>query len=165
MEAKMKLLFFDDFRLGVLKGENVVDVTEIVSNIPHAGPPTLLIGLIERFGDYRGRIQEAVDRGTGVPVKGVRVRSPVPKPDNIVCMAVNYMEDGTRAAPAPINSFHKAPSAVIGDGDTMVLPDAPATIFEGEAEVAVIIGKRATRVSQTEAMDYVFGYMNFIDGS
>ena len=61
-------------------------------------------------------------------------------------MAVNYMEDGTRSEPAPINAFHKSPS-IIGDGDTMVLPDVPATIFEGEAEMALVIGKRASNVS------------------
>ncbi len=54
---------------------------------------------------------------------------------------------------------------MIGDGDTMVLPDVPATIFEGEAEVALVIGKRASGVSAAEAMSYVFGYTNFIDGS
>jgi 2-keto-4-pentenoate hydratase/2-oxohepta-3-ene-1,7-dioic acid hydratase in catechol pathway len=80
-------------------------------------------------------------------------------------MAVNYMEDGTRSEPAPINAFHKSPSAVIGDGDTMVLPDVPATIFEGEAEVALVIGKRASNVKAADAMSYIFGYMNFIDGS
>jgi 2-keto-4-pentenoate hydratase/2-oxohepta-3-ene-1,7-dioic acid hydratase in catechol pathway len=84
---------------------------------------------------------------------------------NIDCMAVNYMEDGTRSAPAPINAFHKSPSAIIGNGDTMVLPDVPATIFEGEAEMAVVIGKRASHVKAADAMDYVFGYTNFIDGS
>jgi 2-keto-4-pentenoate hydratase/2-oxohepta-3-ene-1,7-dioic acid hydratase in catechol pathway len=80
-------------------------------------------------------------------------------------MAVNYMEDGTRAEPAPLNAFHKSPGAVIGDSDTMVLPDVPATIFEGEAEVALVIGKRASHVRAAEAMSYVFGYTNFIDGS
>jgi len=80
-------------------------------------------------------------------------------------MAVNYMEDGTRAEPAPLNAFHKAPSSVIGPGETMVLPDVPATIFEGEAELAVVIGKRASQVRAADAMDYVFGYTNFIDGS
>jgi 2-keto-4-pentenoate hydratase/2-oxohepta-3-ene-1,7-dioic acid hydratase in catechol pathway len=80
-------------------------------------------------------------------------------------MAVNYMEDGTRTEPAPINAFHKSPGAVVGNGDTMVLPDVPATIFEGEAEVALVIGKRATRVKADHAMSYVFGYTNFIDGS
>jgi 2-keto-4-pentenoate hydratase/2-oxohepta-3-ene-1,7-dioic acid hydratase in catechol pathway len=47
----------------------------------------------------------------------------------------------------------------------MVLPDVPATIFEGEAEVAVVIGKRASAVPAAQAMSYVFGYLNFIDGS
>jgi 2-keto-4-pentenoate hydratase/2-oxohepta-3-ene-1,7-dioic acid hydratase in catechol pathway len=95
----------------------------------------------------------------------VRIRPPVPKPFTIVCMAVNYMEDGTRSEPAPINAFQKAPNAIIGDGDTMVLPDIPASIFEGEAEVALVIGKRATAVKAEDAMEYVFGYMNFVDGS
>ena len=54
---------------------------------------------------------------------------------------------------------------MIGDGDTMVLPDAPASIFEGEAELALVIGKRATRVSQADAMKHIFGYTCFIDGS
>jgi 2-keto-4-pentenoate hydratase/2-oxohepta-3-ene-1,7-dioic acid hydratase in catechol pathway len=80
-------------------------------------------------------------------------------------MAVNYMEDGSLAEPAPINAFMKSPSAIIGDGDTMVLPDMAATIFEGEAELAVVIGKRASHVKATDAMSYVFGYTNFIDGS
>ena len=78
-----------------------------------------------------------------MPVASVRIRPPVPGPRTIVCMAVNYMEDGTRSAPAPINAFHKSPSAIIGHGDTMVLPDVPASIFEGEAEMAVVIGKSA----------------------
>ncbi len=95
----------------------------------------------------------------------MRLRPPLPKPGNIDCMAVNYMEDGTRTEPAPINAFHKSPNAVIGPGDTMVLPDVPATIFEGEAEMAVVIGKRATNVKAADAMGYVFGYVNFIDGS
>src|SRR3990172_3894611 len=72
---------------------------------------------------------------------------------------------GPRPGPAPINAFLKTPSAVIGDGDTMVLPDAPATIFEGEAEVALVIGARASHVGAATAMDHVFGYVGFIDGS
>jgi 2-keto-4-pentenoate hydratase/2-oxohepta-3-ene-1,7-dioic acid hydratase in catechol pathway len=95
----------------------------------------------------------------------VRIRPPLPKPVNIDCMAVNYMEDGTRKEPAPINAFHKSPNCVIGDNDTMVLPDVPATIFEGEAELALVIGKRASNVPAAKAMEYIFGYVNFIDGS
>jgi 2-keto-4-pentenoate hydratase/2-oxohepta-3-ene-1,7-dioic acid hydratase in catechol pathway len=161
----MKLLFFDEFKLGVLKGDAVVDVSDVVRDIPHTGPGNLISGLIERFADYKGRLEAAVNQGKGVPVSQVRIRSPLPKPTNIECMAVNYMEDGTRSEPAPINAFHKSPSAVIGNGDAMVLPDVPATIFEGEAELAVVIGKRASNVRAEDAMSYVFGYLNFIDGS
>ncbi len=92
-----------------------------------------------------GPIEEAAGRGKPVPVGQVRIRPPLPKPTNIVCMAVNYMEDGTRSEPAPINAFMKSPGAVIGHGDTMVLPDVPATIFEGEAEMALMIGTARPR--------------------
>jgi len=162
----MKLLYFDDFKLGVLKGDNtVVDVSAAVQDIPHVGPGDLMNSLIERFASYRAKIEAAAASGSGVPLGSVRIRPPLPAPRTIDCMAVNYMEDGTRSAPAPINAFHKSPSAIVGPGDTMVLPDVPASIFEGEAEMAVIIGKRASHVSAADAMNYVFGYTNFIDGS
>jgi 2-keto-4-pentenoate hydratase/2-oxohepta-3-ene-1,7-dioic acid hydratase in catechol pathway len=161
----MKLMYFDDYRLGVLAGDNVVDVSAVVQDIPHTGPHNLINGLIERFADYRARLEEAAARGRGVPVANVKIRPPLPKPINIDCMAVNYMEDGTLKEPAPINAFHKSPGAVIGDDDTMVLPDVPAGVFEGEAELAVVIGKRAARVRAGDAMGYIFGYVNFIDGS
>ena len=160
----MKLLNFDDFRLGVLNGDTVVDVSSAVHDIPHTGPHDLISGLIERFVDYRTSLEDQAARGEGMPLSEVRLRPPLPRPGNIDCMAVNYMEDGTRSEPAPTNAFHKSSSAVIGNDDAMVLPDVPATIFEGEAELAVVIGKRASQISAARAMDHVFGYVNFIDG-
>ena len=160
----MKLAFFDDFKLGAVKGDVIHDVSAVVKDIPHVGPGDLISGLIARFGDYRAKL-EAATTGAGIRLADVRIRPPLPKPGNIVCMAVNYMENGTLAKKPQINAFHKAATAVIGHGDTMVLPDEPATIFEGEAEMAVVIGKRASNVPAAEAMGYVFGYMNFIDGS
>ena len=161
----MKLLFFDDFKLGVLNGDQVVDVSQTVQDIPHLGPQDILNGVITRWAEYRPKLEAAAKAGKGVPLSRVRVRPPAPKPTTIVAMAVNYMEDGTRSEPAPINAFLKSPSAVIGDGDTMILPDVPATIFEGEAEIALIMGKRASNVPAADAMSYIFGYTNFIDGS
>jgi 2-keto-4-pentenoate hydratase/2-oxohepta-3-ene-1,7-dioic acid hydratase in catechol pathway len=161
----MKLAFFDDFRLGVVSGDKVADVTDVVKDIPRLGPQDVMRGVIEKFDTLKGKLADAAAKAQGKPVSQVRFRPPLPKPENIICMAVNYMEDGTLPEPAPINAFMKSPSAVIGDGDTMVLPDMAASIFEGEAEIAVVIGKRATQVKAADAMSYVFGYTNFIDGS
>ena len=161
----MKFLYFDDFRLGVLRGDQVIDITGELTDVPHRDSRDLIGGLIERFDTYKGRLERAVAAGKGVPLASVRIRPPLPRPGKIDCMAVNYMEDGTRSEPAPINAFHKAPESVIGDGDTMVLPDVPAGIFEAEAELALVIGKRATNVRAADAMGHVFGYLNFIDGS
>ena len=161
----MKLCFFDDFKLGVVKGDAVVDVSAVVQDIPHLEPQDLISGLIERFAQYRLRLEEAAAAAAGVPLSSVRIRPPLPNPRNIACMAVNYMENGTRAAPAEIDAYLKSPSAIIGHGDTMVLPDVPATIFEGEAELAIVIGRHASHVPQAQALDYIFGYVNFIDGS
>ncbi|PPR65612.1 MAG: Ureidoglycolate lyase [Alphaproteobacteria bacterium MarineAlpha3_Bin7] len=161
----MKILFFDDFKLGVLNGDQIVDVSSLVEDIPMVGPHDLINGLIANFDAYRDKLEEAAASGAGVPLDSVRLRAPLPRPVNIVCMAVNYMEDGTLPEPAPINAFTKASNSVIGPGDTMVLQDIPATVFEGEAELGVVIGKRCYQVSQEDAMDYVFGYINFIDGS
>jgi len=161
----MKLAFFDDFKLGVVNGDAVVDVSDVVKDIPRLGPQDVIRGVIENFDRYKGKLADAAAKGKGVPVSQVKFRPPLPKPENIICMAVNYMEDGTLPEPAPINAFMKSPSAIIGDGDTMVLPDMPATIFEGEAEFAVVIGRKASHVKAADAMNYVFGYTNFIDGS
>ena len=129
----MKLVFFNDFTLGVVRGDAVVDVSAATRDIVHTSPQDLLNQLIAGFAQYKGRLEEAAQSGAGIPLAQVRLRAPVPKPYDIVAMAVNYMEDGTRSEPAPINAFHKAPSSVIGDGDTIVIPDVPASIFEHEA--------------------------------
>ena len=161
----MKILFYDDFKLGVLSGEKVVDVSGKVTDIPMVGPHDLINGLIENFERYGDAFEKAVAHGEGVPLDSVRIRPPLPRPINIDCMAVNYMENGTRLEPAQINAFTKASNSIIGPNDTMILQDIPATVFEGEAELGVVIGKRCYEVSEKEAMDYVFGYVNIIDGS
>ncbi len=165
----MKIGFFNDYRLGIISidsagGGSIVDVTDAVADIPRVGPHDLINGVIASWASSRGKL-EAAAKAAGVPLGSVTLRAPLPKPGNIVCMAVNYMEDGTRSEPAIINAFHKAPTAVLAPGGTMVLPDVPATVFEGEAELGLVIGKRTANVTQAEAMGHVFGYLNFIDGS
>jgi len=161
----MKIAYFDDWKIGIVKGDQIVDVSAVVKDIPHTGPGDLMNGLIARWADYKKKIEDAAAKGAGKPLASVKLRAPLPKPVNIDCMAVNYMEDGTRTEPAPINAFHKSPAAIIGPEETMILPDVPASVFEGEAELALVIGKAASHVPASRAMEYVFGYVNFIDGS
>ena len=72
----MKILFFDDFKLGVLKDDSVVDVSQVVRELPHTGPHNLINSLIEQFAAYRGALESAVATGRGVPLKSVRIRPP-----------------------------------------------------------------------------------------
>ena len=161
----MKLVFFNDFKLGVLNGGQVTDVSAVVRDIPSTGPHNLITGLIQQFDQYRPRLEEAAARLPGVQVSQVRLRPPLPKPVKLICMAVNYMEFGARKEPAPINAFLKSPNAIIGHGGTIVLPDAPADIFHHEAELGIVIGKEARGIKAEHAADYIFGYVNFIDVS
>ena len=161
----MRLTYFNDYRLGVLKGDAIVDVTSLLTVLPHRDTQDLMAALIADFAAHRARIEAHVAAEKGLALAEVHLRAPMPRARQIDCMATNYMEDGTLAAPPAINAFHKSPSAAIGPGDTMVLPDIPAIVFEAEAEMALVIGKRAVNVSEAEAMSHVFGYMNFIDGS
>mgnify|MGYP003323576392 FL=1 len=161
----MKLAYFDNFQLGILTDKGLVDVSHIIMDIPHTNPGNLMNGLIENFENYRSKLETAAEKGVAFPLDSIKIQPPLPKPAAIDCMAVNYMENGTLKEKPQINGFHKSPSAIIGNGDTMILPDVPATIFEGEAELGLIIGKRASNVSESDAMDHVFGYLNFIYGS
>ncbi len=131
----MKLAFFDDYKLGVVVGDKIVDVSAVAKGIKALGPQDVMRGVIEQFGTLKGKLAAAAKKGKGKPLSKVKLRPPLPKPENIICMAVNYMEDGTLPEPAPINAFMKSPSSIIGDGDTMVLPDMAGLGVRGRGRV------------------------------
>lgn len=161
----MKLVFFNDYTLGVLKNGNVHDVSDAVKDVPHVTPQDLISGVISNFDSLERDIEAAAAKSNGVPRAQVRFRAPLPRPTHLIAMAVNYLENGTRNQPPPINAFIKSSEAIIGDSDTLVLPDVPATIFHHEAELGVVIGRTARHVSSADASDYIFGFVNTIDGS
>jgi 2-keto-4-pentenoate hydratase/2-oxohepta-3-ene-1,7-dioic acid hydratase in catechol pathway len=160
----MKLVLFNDYRLGVLQGNRVVDAMEALAGLQFRKPQDLIEEVITRWEALKPKIEAATRGKEGVALDGVRLRPPVPKPPKIVCAAVNYLEFGQRE-PAVLDAFLKSPTAVIGSGDTCELPPAPASVFHHEPELALVIGKTATKVSQDEAMSYIFGYCNFLDMS
>jgi 2-keto-4-pentenoate hydratase/2-oxohepta-3-ene-1,7-dioic acid hydratase in catechol pathway len=91
----------------------------------------------------------------------VRLCSPVPRPGKLVGVARNYRDQGAErsgaAAPEEPVLFLKAPSAVIGCDDEILLPAASSEV-DYEGELAVVIGRRAHAVAVEEAMEFVAGY-------
>lgn len=161
----MKLIHFDDFRLGVLAGEadeQVVDISDLVEAAAPS-PQARLEALIANWANLATAIRAAAER-TGQPLAGVHLRPSVPHPGQLVCAAVNYLEPA-HPEPGPFNAFLKSPNSIIGHGDTVELPDEQASVFHFEPELALVIGKRAAHLAPEAALDHVFGYTPFIDVS
>ena len=161
----MKLVLYDDWRLGVINANNrVVDAEAALSGHHFHKPMDKMEAVITEWDSLKSKIEEATQSKEGVPADSVRFRPPVPKPTKLICAAVNYLEFGQRE-PAVLDAFLKSPTAIIGSGDTCVLPDTPASVFHHEPELAFVVGKTASNVSQDDAYSYIFGYTNFLDMS
>ena len=130
------------------------------------GSPQLLMeSIIANFDSLRPRLEELQERGTVVPLEQMRLRAPVPRPGKVLCGNTNYMEGVPITPPRPLVTFFKSPDAVIGPGDTVVLPGFRPVIFNHEAELALVIGKVAKNVQVADALSYVFGYTTSVDVS
>jgi 2-keto-4-pentenoate hydratase/2-oxohepta-3-ene-1,7-dioic acid hydratase in catechol pathway len=85
----------------------------------------------------------------------------IPRPGKIVCVGLNYRDhaaEGGQDLPKAPLLFAKWPNTLIGDGDAVVLPPESAQV-DYEAELGVVIGTTAKRVSEAEALDHVAGYI------
>ena len=94
------------------------------------------------------------------PLSEVTIEAPI-RPGKIVAIGLNYADHAAETGAKPPNApliFAKFPSAVIGDGEAINWRESITKKVDWEAELAVVIGKRAKDVSEDNAMDYVFGY-------
>jgi 2-keto-4-pentenoate hydratase/2-oxohepta-3-ene-1,7-dioic acid hydratase in catechol pathway len=85
----------------------------------------------------------------------------IPRPGKIVCVGLNYRDhaaEGGQDLPKAPLLFAKWPNTLIGDGDPVVLPPE-STQVDYEAELGVVIGTKAKRVSERDALDHVEGYI------
>ena len=89
-----------------------------------------------------------------------RYGSPIARPSKIVCIGLNYddhaRESGMEIPPEPV-IFFKATSSFCGPNDDLILPRG-GDKTDWEVELAFVIGKRASYVEESEAMDYLAGY-------
>jgi 2-keto-4-pentenoate hydratase/2-oxohepta-3-ene-1,7-dioic acid hydratase in catechol pathway len=118
---------------------------------------------VERHGELRRATGDIFGtRSAGAPVQGgldgVRVLAPV-TPSKIVCVGLNYKDHAAetgQALPAEPLIFIKPPSGVIGPGDPIRLPPGVGRV-DHEAELGVVIGRRAHRVPRAKAWEYILG--------
>jgi 2-keto-4-pentenoate hydratase/2-oxohepta-3-ene-1,7-dioic acid hydratase in catechol pathway len=91
----------------------------------------------------------------------------ISRPGKIVCVGLNYLdhaqETGQEVPKAPL-LFAKWPNTLIGDGEAIVLPD-PTNEVDYEAELGVVVGTTAKRVTEAAALDHVQGYICLNDVS
>jgi 2-keto-4-pentenoate hydratase/2-oxohepta-3-ene-1,7-dioic acid hydratase in catechol pathway len=108
-----------------------------------------------------GQSDKLLARGLLRRLDSVKLMAPVRNPSKVVAIGLNY-RDHAREQGAPIPDspiiFAKFPTSVIGPGDAIVWDPALTQQVDYEAELAVVIGRRARNVSEADALDFVAGY-------
>ena len=146
--------------LAVVEREHWVDAADLVPG----GPATMmsLLGAGSPAIDRLRAAAAAADIGQiGRPLAEAELLAPVPRPGKIVAIGRNYREHATEEGvdpPAAPLMFAKWPSAVVGPGAEIRWDPALSSQVDYEAELAVIIGRRARRADAANALDHVFGY-------
>jgi acylpyruvate hydrolase len=163
----MRLVSFhteDGPAAAVQLGEDLVPVTALDA------PATTVRGLLEVL-DAEGlrelgrRATEASER---IALADATLNAPIVDPQKIVCLGLNYRdhaeETGQEIPTAPM-WFAKFANSLSGSGQDIVLPAAHAEYVDYEAELALVIGRRARNVSAEHALEYIAGAMPFNDVS
>jgi 2-keto-4-pentenoate hydratase/2-oxohepta-3-ene-1,7-dioic acid hydratase in catechol pathway len=163
----MKLCLFEttsgQISPGVIADTGVVEIADAVP-VGHT-PQLTMQHLIDGFTALRPALERLARERTAIPLSDVRLRAPLPRPGKILACIANYWEHGAMEA-RPLNMFLKNPDAVIGPGDTIVLPELTEPwIFMHEAELALVMRGPAKNVRAEDWRRAVFGYTGMIDVS
>jgi 2-keto-4-pentenoate hydratase/2-oxohepta-3-ene-1,7-dioic acid hydratase in catechol pathway len=154
--AQFKSKDTDGIRLGILRGDVIVDVTSIAPTMKDA---------IERFGVITKALNDST--ATQAYAIGAVEFLPAVYPKQIIAIGRNYhdhaVEGGSDVPTSPM-VFMKLPNSLNAHNGNIVLPKHSSQV-DFEAELAVIIGKSAKGVSEEDAMNYVFGYAPLHDVS
>lgn len=165
----MKIALFDGGRVGVVEGNQLIDVTRAVPGFDTGYAQNHWLRLCADFAGLRHGIESEMARGPRISLSNARLDAPVLNPSKIVCAAANYdehltemgdiMTESQRAAAwfLEFDVFLKAPSSIAGPGSLIELPDLPHEVHH-VCELAVVIGKTAKHVDVAHALDHVLGY-------
>ncbi|MBB3258615.1 2-keto-4-pentenoate hydratase/2-oxohepta-3-ene-1,7-dioic acid hydratase in catechol pathway [Paraburkholderia bannensis] len=162
----MKLVTFrsgDTTRLGVIDGDEVVDLNKADASVPSDLRAALKAGI-----DLNAAAQRAIASGEHrAPYASLDLAPVVPEPGKIVCLGHNFFDhakEGGNLKPVYPLIFFRGASSLIGHEDPVIRPRVSEKL-DYEAELMIVIGKRARHVKRENALDYVFGYACFNDVS
>lgn len=173
----MRLSRFDDQRVGIVVGDLVHDVTDVIAEaLPPARYPFPRHDvLIEQLPGLRARLEARAEAVPGKPVSAVRLLSPVANPGKLIAAPVNYrkhleevLADKQIHHGNLINEIHraglflKATSSLVGAGEGVRLSHTDRR-NDHEVELAIVIGRRAKDVAAANALDHVAGYTIGLD--
>jgi 2-keto-4-pentenoate hydratase/2-oxohepta-3-ene-1,7-dioic acid hydratase in catechol pathway len=167
----MRLLMFeegDGRRLGVLRGEDVVDVAALAA-AEGAQVPADLLALIDQGDEGLARVAALLDRpGAGAasrPLSAVRLLPPLDPPrGNVLAIGRNYAKHAAEGARVrggevePPTIFTKAITTIAGPHADVPIDPAVSEQIDWEVELGVVIGRRGVNISKERALDHVFGY-------
>ena len=161
----MKILRFNDDRVGILKGDDrVVDVTDTVEAHQVKGPQRVIEEIIGNFEAFRGEFERIAECDDGVPLADVTLLTPIPRPNKCLAAFANYLDRPDRSKEDLPNDFFYKDTNLLGPEGTVELVDIPPVlVYHPEAELAYVMGKTSKNVSEADAMDHVFGYVPFFD--
>ncbi len=173
----MRLVVWDDFRLGVLEDDGIHDVTDLVDDggdVPRWAAPYRMNQLIARWDELREGVEVRRKDGSAVPLAGVRLRAPSPRPRNFLAAPLNYVAHGEEmkgsigtggGTPNDLGFFIKASGCLTDPDGPIELPPVPERRFDHEGEIGVVIGRPARGVEPDRALEHVFGYTLVVDAT
>ncbi|MFF7365674.1 fumarylacetoacetate hydrolase family protein [Streptomyces sp. NPDC008125] len=161
----MRLALFNDGRLGVVDGDDLVDVTEQLVGTGTPGPAGALHRYIETTAGGGAALLD-LSGLTRVPLAEAVLEAPLPRPGKIIGAPVNYLDHKAEmeytTSISDLGVFLKANSSVIGPGQDVLLPYTDKRTDQ-EGELGVVIGRTAGHVDAADALDHVFGYTCVLD--
>ena len=174
----MRLVTYDadgTWRTGLMVDAGIIDTSAAArqAGLPDAGPTGSGWGsnrdVIQADGRTREALVEALAElaASALPLTEIRLGPPVPDPDKLLCMGLNYRDHAEEQGlplPSVPQFFAKFRNSLIGPADAIVLPGVSEEI-DYEAELAVVIGRRCRLVSVEDALSYVGGAMALNDVS
>jgi acylpyruvate hydrolase len=141
----------------LVDGDRVLDLSTALPEAPSSMRELLARGFLDKAAALGEQ-----DPGHYHELARVRLGAPVPEPSKILCLGLNYRDhaqEQNKPVPTRPLVFPKVPSAVIAHGEEILLPDPDVETFvDPEVELGIVIGRRAARVSEDEALDHVAGY-------